>query len=75
MVERYVENGALRIEWRDFAYLGEKYANAAQVARVAQEQSRFWEYHETLYEKQGLINGGTFSGEEVKYRARDVGLE
>jgi protein-disulfide isomerase len=75
LVERYVENGALRIEWRDFAYLGQESVKAAQAARVAQEQDRFWEYHDTLYENQGSINGGTFSDEKLIDLARELGLD
>ncbi len=75
LVERYVENGALRIEWRDFAYLGQESVKAAQAARVAQEQGRFWEYHDTLYENQGSINGGTFSDEKLIDLARELGLD
>jgi len=41
LVERYVENGALRIEWRDFAYLGQEIVKDAQATRAAQEQGRF----------------------------------
>jgi hypothetical protein len=34
LVERYVENGALRIEWRDFAYLRQEPVKDAQGIRV-----------------------------------------
>ena len=49
LVEEYVEDGALRVEWRDFPYLGQESLNAAVAARAAQEQGKFWEYHELLY--------------------------
>jgi protein-disulfide isomerase len=75
LVERYVENGTLRIEWRDFAYLGQESVKAAQAARAAQEQGRFWEYHDALYENQGSINGGTFSDEKLTDLARGLGLD
>ena len=70
-----MENGALRIEWRDFAYLGQESVKAAQAARAAQEQGRFWEYHDALYENQGSINGGTFSDEKLIDLARELGLD
>jgi hypothetical protein len=41
LVERYVENGALRIEWRDFAYLRQESVKDAQATRADQEQGRF----------------------------------
>jgi len=74
-MDRYVEDGALRIEWRDFAYLGQESIKAAQAARAAQEQGSFWEYHDALYENQGSINGGAFSDEKLLDLARELGLD
>jgi protein-disulfide isomerase len=75
LVERYVENGTLRYEWRDFAYLGQESVNAALAARAAQEQGRFWEYHDVLYENQGSVNSGAFSDEALVGFAEEVGLD
>ncbi len=74
-MERYVENGTLRYEWRDFAYLGQESVNAALAARAAQEQGRFWEYHDVLYENQGSVNSGAFSDEALVGFAEEVGLD
>ena len=74
-MERYVENGTLRYEWRDFAYLGQESVNAALAARAAQEQGRFWEYHDVLYENQGSVNSGAFSDEALVGFAEKVGLD
>jgi protein-disulfide isomerase len=76
LIERYVEDGTLRFEWRDFAYLGQESRTAAQAARAAQYQGKFWEYHDALYQNQGSINGGTFSDEKLIELARgQVGLD
>ena len=75
LIERYVEDGTLRINWRDFAYLGEESRTAAQAARAAQEQGKFWEYHDALYQNQGSINGGTFSDEKLIELAGEMGLD
>jgi protein-disulfide isomerase len=75
LIEKYVEDGMLRFEWRDFAYLGQESVRAAQAARAAQEQGEFWEYHDALYRDQGSINGGTFSDEKLSELAREVGLD
>ena len=74
-MERYVENGTVRYEWRDFAYLGQESVNAALAARAAQEQDRFWEYHDVLYENQGSVNSGAFSDEALVSFAEEVGLD
>ena len=75
MIERYVEDGTLRFEWLDFAYLGQESGTAAQAARAAQYQGKFWEYHDALYQNQGSINGETFSEEKLIELARVVGLD
>ncbi len=74
-MQRYVEEGTLRIEWRDFAYLGQESVNAALAARAAQEQGMFWEYHDALYQNQRSINGGTFSDEKLIELAEELGLD
>jgi protein-disulfide isomerase len=71
LVEEYVESGTLRIEWRDFPYLGQGSLDAALAARAAQEQGRFWEYHDLLYENQS----GGFPREKLVELAREAELD
>jgi protein-disulfide isomerase len=52
LYKKYVKDGTLRIEWRDFPYRGQESVNAAVAARAAQAQGRFWEYHDLLYDSQ-----------------------
>ena len=75
LVERYVESGVLRIEWRDFPYLGQESGNAALAARAAQDQGRFWEYHDLLFEHQGVSNSGAFSDDALAGFAEELGLD
>jgi protein-disulfide isomerase len=70
-VEEYVEEGTLRIEWRDFPYLGQESLNAAVAARAAREQGKFWEYHDLLYRNQS----GGFSVEKLIGLAGEAGLD
>lgn len=75
LIEKYVEDGTLRIEWRDFPYLGQESANAAFAARAAQAQGEFWRYHELLYGNQGSVNSGDFSDEKLIEFAREAGVD
>lgn len=75
MIEKYVKNGTLRIGWRDFPYFGQESVNAALAARAAQEQGKFWEYHEILYNNQKSMNSGAFSDENLGKFAREAGLD
>jgi protein-disulfide isomerase len=71
LIERYVEDGTLRLEWRDFPYQGRESANAALAARAAQEQGKFWKYHDLLYETQDQ----GFSEERLVALAGEAGLD
>lgn len=75
LIERFVETGLLRIEWRDFPYLGSESMRAALAARAAQEQGKFWEFHDAAYAVQGSPNSGTFSDENLLMIAQDIGLD
>jgi protein-disulfide isomerase len=75
LVEKYVEDGTLRFVWRDFAYQGQESVNAALAARAAQEQGKFWEYHDLLYENQSSGNSGGYSDENLVSLAEEAGLD
>jgi protein-disulfide isomerase len=75
LVEKYVEDGTLRFVWRDFAYQGQESVNAALAARAAQEQGKFWEYHDLLYRNQSSGNSGGYSDENLTELAREAGLD
>lgn len=71
LYKEYVEDGTLRIEWRDFPYRGQESVNAAVAARAAQAQGKFWEYHDLLYEEQA----SGYSDENLISYAKEVGLD
>jgi protein-disulfide isomerase len=70
-VEEYVEDGTLRIEWHDFPYLGQESLTAAVAARAAQDQGKFWEYHDLLYRNQS----GGYPLEKLLGLAGEAGLD
>jgi protein-disulfide isomerase len=71
LIQKYVEDGTLRIEWRDFPALGQESVNAALAARAAQAQGEFWEYHELLFENQSE----GFGDEQLVALAREAGRD
>ena len=70
-MEEYVEDGTLRIEWHDFPYLGQQSLTAAVAARAAQDQGKFWEYHDLLYRNQS----GGYPLEKLLGLAGEAGLD
>ena len=75
LVERYVADGTLRIEWRDFPYLGPESMTAALAGRAAAEQDMFWEFHEAMYDDQLPPNSGRLDESYVAAVAEQVGLD
>lgn len=72
--EEYVSKEQVRFVFRNFAFIGNESRWAAEASECANEQGRFWDYHDRLYEKQGGENVGTFSKENLKRFAVDLGL-
>jgi protein-disulfide isomerase len=75
LVEKYVDTGVLRIEWRDFPYLGKESVAAAHAARAAAQQHKFWSYHDALYAHQYPTNSGKLSKAHLVDVARRIGLD
>ncbi len=73
--EIYVDTGRARIEWHDFAWIGPESRDAANAARCAQAQDRFWDFHDLLYERQAGENLGAFSKARLKAFGRELGLD
>ncbi len=75
LYEKYVKDGTLRLEWKDFPYQGRESVTAALAARAAQAQGRFWEYHDLIYANQSSGNSGGYSEERLAALAEDAGLD
>ncbi|MCX6813181.1 MAG: DsbA family protein [Candidatus Azambacteria bacterium] len=72
--EKYVKTGKVKFIYRDFAFLGQESLWAANAARCAGEQDKFWQYHDYLYNSQRGENQGAFSKDNLKSFATALGL-
>ncbi len=72
--EKYIKSGKVAFVWRDFAFLGEESFKAAEAARCAGDQGRFWEYHDYLFNNQKGENRGTFKDLNLKSFAKFLRL-
>ncbi len=75
LVREYVDTGVLRIEWRDFPYLGKESVRAARAARAAAQQGKFWPYHDELYAHQAAPNSGSLTEAYLTGLADRLGLD
>ena len=71
----YIDSGLARLEWHDFAWIGPESREAANAARCAGDQGRFWEFHDRLYQSQAGENQGAFSRDRLKAMGAGLGLE
>lgn len=72
--KNFIDTGKARFVFMDFAFLGEESTRAAEAARCAQDQNKFWEYHDKLYESQDGENRGAFSDSNLTKFAEQLGL-
>ncbi|MFI6943838.1 DsbA family protein [Streptomyces sp. NPDC050418] len=73
LVEKYVEEGKLRIEWRNFPIFGDESEAAARGAWAAGQQGRFWEFHAAAYEDGAKEKG--FGDARLKALAQEAGVK
>lgn len=73
--ETYVDTGKVRFVFRHFAFIGDESRWAAEASECANEQGRFWDYHDKLFEEQNGENAGTFTQNNLKRFAADLGLD
>jgi protein-disulfide isomerase len=71
----YVDTGKARFVFRHLAFLGPESLQAAEAAECANEQDRFWDYHDKLFEAQTGENVGDFSQDNLKRFAAELSLE
>ncbi len=71
----YIDTGKVAFVYQDFAFLGTESTQAAEAARCAADQQKFWEYHDYLFTHQNGENRGTFAVKNLKAFARTLRLD
>ena len=70
--KEYVDTGKVRLVWKDYPFLGQESIWAGAAARCAQDQNKFWEYHDYLFSHQSGENQGAFSKDKLKSFAAEL---
>ncbi|TDC85692.1 thioredoxin domain-containing protein [Actinomadura sp. 7K507] len=74
LIQKYVDTGVLRIEWRNFPIFGDESKTAAQASYAAGRQDRFWAFHDRLYAEPRRRNSGDFAAKHLIAWAREAGV-
>jgi len=72
--EQYIESGDVNFVYKDFPLNGELSILASEASYCAQDQGKFWEYHNMLYDNWGGENTGWITNNALLGFARDAGL-
>ena len=75
ILKNYVETGKVKIIFKDFTIIGPDSIGAAQASHCANDQDKYWEYHDELYNNWGGENNGWASSENLVKFAQNVGLD
>jgi len=75
ILEEYVTPGKVNLVFKDFPLNGPDSVLAAEASYCAEDQSKYWEYHDELYTNWGGERTGWINEESLNKFAVEVGLD
>lgn len=73
--ENYIKTGKAKLIFKDFTIIGSDSVVAAHASHCANEQGKFWEYHDNLYKNWSGENNGWASADNQFKFAKELGLD
>ena len=70
----YVNTGKVEFVYRDFAFLGPESQKASEAASCANDQGKYWQYHDYLFTHQNGEDQGAFADKNLEAFAQTLGL-
>jgi len=76
IIDEYVNTGRARLIYQDLAFEGERSQWAAEAVHCANDQGKFWEYHQMILDER-YISGKTdvYKKDNLKKVAKEIGLD
>jgi len=71
----YFDTDKANLYFIDFPFEGDDSPVAAQAAYCANDQGKYWDYHDYLYQIQGPVQSGWASAKNLKSAASAIGLD
>jgi len=75
LLSNYVETGKVKIIFKDYTIIGPDSVTAAHAAHCANDQGKFWMYHDVLYNNWTGENNGWASSENLLRFAQNIELD
>jgi protein-disulfide isomerase len=75
LLENYIETGKVKMIFKDFTIIGPDSKNAAHGAHCADDQGKFWQYHDILYNNWTGENNGWASSDNLLRFAQEIELD
>ena len=75
IIQNYVMTGKVKMIFKDFTIIGPDSVNAAHAAHCANDQGRFWEYHDILYNNWAGENNGWAGSDNLLRFAQEIELD
>lgn len=75
IVEQYINSGKANLVFVDLAFLGRDSPRAAAATYCAEDQGKYWQYHDLLYNSQEQIDNGWADSERLHEFAFSLGLD
>lgn len=75
LLENYISTGKVKMIFKDFTIIGPDSVNAAHGSHCANDQGKFWEYHDILYNNWTGENNGWASSDNLLKFAQEIGLD
>ncbi len=75
IVENYIQSGKANLVFVDLAVIGLDSPKAAEATYCAEDQDKYWDYHDLLYNSQEHVDNGWVNPERLKAFAFDLGLD
>jgi protein-disulfide isomerase len=75
LLNTLVADGTVRFVYHHMAFLGDESVLAASASECANEQGRFWDYHDVLFSHTAGRNQGVFTRPKLEQYGGDLGLD
>jgi protein-disulfide isomerase len=74
-IDEYVASGEVYFKYSPFSFIGDESFQAAEAAYCANDQGRFWDYHDMLFENWTGENIGNYNDVRLIAFASSLGLD